>query len=236
VTDQPWIKGKEGRNIRFHHETLLNYAMNRWGLNKAYSVGKTSELIRNCAPVIFDEWENYYFDTAHQNKKEGINITRTYIEDLGKKLYIKITEVVQNELEEISEEECIAYVYNLVLNRTYEGYRTEIDTIYGQLEGMLGYKIEPAPDEWDRKFGVDFFIQVKKTYLGLQIKPISSGDSINNYQWVEMHRRSHKKFTKKYTGKVFFVYSMKASGKKKRIHNKEVVDEIKNELERLEAL
>jgi hypothetical protein len=54
----------------------------------------------------------------------------------------------------------IDYAYNLVLNRTYEGYRAEIDTIYGQLESIVNHKIEPAPDEWDRIYGVDFYIQV----------------------------------------------------------------------------
>lgn len=50
MTGKPWIAGIDGKNIKFKHETLLNYAMNRWALNKAHSVGKTSELIRNCAP------------------------------------------------------------------------------------------------------------------------------------------------------------------------------------------
>jgi len=36
-------------------------------------------------------------------------------------------------------------------------------------------KIEPAPDEWDRLFNVDFFICVNGKYIGLQIKPVNSG-------------------------------------------------------------
>ena len=59
----------------------------------------------------------------------------------------------------ITEEECIEYAYNLVLRRTYDGYRTEIETIYGQLESAVGLKIEPAPDNWDRTYSVDFFIK-----------------------------------------------------------------------------
>ncbi len=26
-----WINGTDGRNLKFKRETLLNYAMNRWG-------------------------------------------------------------------------------------------------------------------------------------------------------------------------------------------------------------
>ena len=84
---------------KFKREALLNYVMNRWGLNKAQSVGSTSELIRKCAPEQFDAWEQYYFAHATQKKKDGIRITRDFIQGLGQKLYIKLTEVVHNELE-----------------------------------------------------------------------------------------------------------------------------------------
>jgi len=228
-----WILGNEGENLKFKRETLLNYGMNRWGLNKAHSVGPTSELIRRCAPSSFDEWETFYFKSAKQKKRNGISITRDYIRDLGQKLYIKLSEVVQNELESIREEECIDYAYNLVLNRTYEGYRSEVDTIYGQLESILGVKIHPASDEWDRTFNVDFYIQVGNKYIGLQIKPISSGQALNQYQWAKMHEVNHERFKNKFGGQVFFIYSVK-SGKKKNIFNIEVIEEIKKEIKRLE--
>ena len=231
-----WITGEDGRNLKFKREALLNYGMNRWALNKAHSVGPTSELIRKCAPKTFAEWEEYYFATAVQKKRDGLKITREYITELGRKLYIQVSEVVQSELESIEEDECIDYAYNLVLNRTYEGYRSEVDTIYGQLQGRLGVEIHPAPDEWDRKYCVDFYIQVGSKYIGLQIKPISSGLALDQYQWDKMHEVKHQKFTEDYGGKVFFIYSVKAGGKKKQIYNTEVIDEIKEEIERLKKL
>ncbi len=96
-----WIIGSNGKNLKFKRETLLNYGMNRWGLNKAQSVGKTSELIRKCAPISFEEWESFYFGNATQKKRNGIKITREFIRDLGQKLYVKLSEVVQNELDSI---------------------------------------------------------------------------------------------------------------------------------------
>lgn len=39
-----------------------------------------------------------------------------------------------------------------------------------------------------------------------------------------------------YGGKVFFIYSVKAGGKKKQIYNTEVIDEIKEEIDRLKRL
>lgn len=227
-----WIKNIEGRNLKFKRETLLNYGMNRWGLNKTFSVGPTSELIRSCAPSSFEEWETYYFNEAKQKKRNGIKITREYISDLGQKLYIKLSEVIQNELESIEEEECIDYVYNLVLNRTYEGYRSEVDTIYGQLESVLNVKIHPAPDKWDRTYNVDFYIQINEKYIGLQIKPISSGLALNQYQWIKMHEESHKRFQEVFGGRVFFIYSIK-SGNKKKIYNTDVIPEIVTEIKQL---
>jgi len=153
---------------------------------------------------------------------------------LGRRLYVKLSEVVQSELADIQEDECIDYAYNLVLNRTYEGYTSEIETIYGQLEGVLGIKIHPAPDEWDRTYNVDFYIQVSDKSIGLQIKPIESGRALDYYQWDKMHEENHRRFTERFSGQVFFVYSVK-SGKKKQISNLDVIDQIKNEMERLKT-
>jgi len=235
MTKKEWIKGEDGHNLQFKRETLLNYGLNRWGLNKAYSVGSTSELIRTCSPKTFEEWESFYFEKAYQKKKNGLKITREFITNLGSTLFIKLTEVIQCELSSIQEEECIDYAYNLVLNRTYEGYRTEVDTIYGQLEGILEVKIHPAPDEWDRKYNVDFYIQPKvsvEKYIGIQIKPMSSGKSINDYQWDKMHKDNHERFALNMGGKVFFVYSIKSGGKK-QLYNTEIIEEIKEEIRRL---
>lgn len=228
-----WITEPDGEGLKFKHETLLNYGLNRWGLNKAYSVGALSELIRSCAPNEYKEWEEFYFTKGKQKKKNGINITREYITGLGQTLYIKLSEVVQSELAAITEEECIEYAYNPVLRRTYDGYRTEIETIYGQLESAIERKIEPAPDNWDRAYSVDFFIKVKDNFIGIQIKPIASGQALNQYQWIEMHMVNHQKFESEFGGKVFFVYSTKSTAGKKKIHNIEVIDQIRAEIKRL---
>lgn len=228
-----WIKGKEGRNLKFKREGLLNDALNRWGLNKASSVGPTSDLIRQCSPRSFEEWERYYFKNAKQKKRDGIKITREYLNELGRKLYIKISEVIQSEIESVAEEECIDYVYNLVLNRTHEGYISEIQTIYGQLQQALGVKVEPAPDEWDRRYNVDFFIKVKDKYIGLQIKPAGYAYITQIINELEFQKKTHQEFTVKYGGKVFYIISVK-EGKRKVIYNPEVIEEIRKEIERLE--
>lgn len=230
---QEWIKGKEGENFKFVRERFLNDSLNRWGLNKASVVGPTSELIRQCFPKTFEEWEKYYFANARQKKKDGIQITKKYLKGVGEKLYNNISKVVRSEIKAITEEECVAYVYNLVLNRTYEGYQTEIKTIYGQLQQDLQVKIDPAPDKWDRLYNVDFSIQVKDKYVGIQIKTDYKGIQFPQiFKEKELQLKTHEKFTKKYGGKVFYVFSTKV-GERKEIKNKGVINEIRREIIRL---
>ena len=164
-------------------EWILNSAMNRFQLNFKRNVGAVSEEIRKCSPKSVRKWKDYYFKNVR---------THEHIEELGKKLYIKITEVIQAELEEITEEDCINYMFQMVIDRTYDGYTTEIKTIYGQLQEILGIKIEPAPDTWDRWYNVDFFINIKNHYIGLQIKPVSGVAHITEiYNEKELQKNTH---------------------------------------------
>jgi MjaI restriction endonuclease len=205
-------------------EWILNSVMNRFQLNFKRNVGPTSESIRKCSPKTIDEWREYYFKNV---------CTKAHIEELGKKLYIKITEVIQAEVAEITEKDCIDYMVQLVIDRTFDGYTTEIQTIYGQLQNILKIKIEPAPDEWDRKFNVDFFIKIKDKYIGIQIKPINSGIQLPEiFKEQAIQEKSHKQFTEKFGGRVFYIYSIK-EGDKKVIFNTDVIEEIKKEIERL---
>lgn len=208
-------------------EWILNSVMNRFQLNFKRNVGPTSESIRKCEPKSVQEWEKYYFENVK---------SKEHIIELGKKLYIKITEVVQSELDSITEQDCIEYMINLVINRTFDGYMTEIETIYGQLENILNVKIEPAPDEWDRLFNVDFFIKIKEKYIGLQIKPVNVGIQLPEiYKERAIQEETHIKFTEVFGGKVFYVFSQKVNGKKE-IFNKDIISDIKNEVERLNKM
>lgn len=146
---------------------------------------------------------------------------------------MKITEVIQSEVVLITEQDCIDYMLELVIDRTFDGYMTEIQTVYGQLQKILGISIQPAPDEWDRLFNVDFFIQIGEKFIGLQIKPVNSGIQIPEiFKEYHLQADTHLKFTQVFGGKVFYLFSAKV-GEKKEIQNKEVIDEIKEEIQRL---
>ena len=62
-------------------EFVLNYATNRWGLNKKTNVGSTSDSIRLCAPQSLQEWADYYYKNVRSYE---------HIDELGRKLYEKV--------------------------------------------------------------------------------------------------------------------------------------------------
>ena len=205
-------------------EWILNSAMNRFQLNFKRNVGAVSEAIRKCSPKTKDEWQAYYFDNVRD---------KCHIKTLGQKLYVKITEVIPSEVEEITEQDCIDYMLTLVIDRTYDGYQTEIKTIYGQLAEQIGYNITAAPDEWGRGYNVDFFIEVNGKFIGLQIKPVSDVSHIPQiHQEQSLQKQSHADFKNKYGGEVFYVFSIK-EGDSKRIENTEVVEKTQKEIKRL---
>lgn len=104
-------------------EFVLNYAMNRWQLNSKRNVGPTSDSIRRCAPNSLEEWKDHYYKNVRSQE---------HIRELGKKLFQIIKEILPQEkrfhpelLDSISEEDCIEYMHNIVIKRTYNGYATE---------------------------------------------------------------------------------------------------------------
>ena len=204
-------------------EWVLNSVMNRFQLNFKRNVGATSESIRKCSPKNLEEWKKYYYEKVKPKE---------HIDSLGKKLFERIKNEIKKEISEITEEDCINYIHNLVINRTYDGYNTEVSMIKGILKEKLKVEIKEAPDEWDRLFNVDFFIKVKDKFIGLQIKPTGSEDMLQVIKERKQQSETHKKFTQKYGGKVFYVFSVK-KGDKKILSNPEVIKEIKTEIKEL---
>ncbi|MFN3423062.1 MAG: MjaI family restriction endonuclease, partial [Armatimonadota bacterium] len=155
-------------------EWVLNIAFNRWQFNRPKYVGKLAEAIRACDPRTLQEWEQYYREQVPQKhvpsgwRMFGQSMDE-HLAEIGRRLYAKISEQLKAEVESITEEDCIHYVREVVINRTYEGYLTEKRTIYEQLEQALGVKLLPASDEWDRRYNVDFYIPIGNKAIGIQI-------------------------------------------------------------------
>lgn len=219
-------------------EWILNIATNRWQLNRPRYVGKVSEEIRKCQPKKLEDWIDFYKENVKpakylEMKKHIKSLTiDQYLEWIGEELCKRIHEVMKKEIEEISEEDCKDYIKDLVFRRTYEGYITEKETVYSLLEGALNVRIMPAPDEWDRKYNIDFYIKARRGYIGIQIKPITYNQTPEIHNWLSWLRESHSKFESEVGGKAFVVFSVKKDGRKV-IYNQEVIEDIKKALEEL---
>ncbi len=213
-------------------EWVLNIAFNRWQLNRPRYVGRLSEAIRECAPKTLDEWRDYYFSKVKPDGELFGDTMEEHLDEVGRRLYIKISEQLRAEIDAITEEDCIRYVHEVVLRRTFEGYQTEKQTIYEQLGNSLGIKLQPAPDEWDRAYNVDFYIPVGGAHIGIQIKPTTYEQTPEPHKWRQWMQESHKRFEADHGGKVFIVFSVKQN-EKKVIANPEVVEAIREEIERL---
>ncbi|MBQ4405727.1 MAG: MjaI family restriction endonuclease [Bacteroidales bacterium] len=214
-------------------ERVLNYACQTYQLSRPNKVGAVMALIRECQPQTIQEWEQWYFENAKTDGKNSFKITHESLTELGERLYDKITEVVIPEWEEafkqLTRQDCIDYIYNLTINRTYDGYLREKSVINDGLAKLFPeLTFEETDPELDHAGDIDYIAKIGDKAIGIQIKPITAKANFGSYSLTERMKASFTDFTEKFGGKVFIVFSLD-----KEIANKEVVDEIRKEIERL---
>lgn len=217
-------------------ERVLNYACQTYQLSRPNKVGAVMALIRECQPNTFEEWERWYFENAKTEGKKSFKITQDSLVELGERLYEKITEVVIPEWEEafrqLTKDDCIAYIYNLTINRTYDGYLREKSVINDGLAKLFPDVVfEESDPELDHAGDIDYVAKVGDKAIGIQIKPVTAKANFGSYSLTERMKASFADFTERFGGKVFVVFSLD-----KEIANKEIVDEIRNEIERLKKM
>ena len=214
-------------------ERVLNYACQTYQLSRPNKVGAVMALIRECQPQTIEEWEKWYFENAKTDGKNAFKITRESLLELGERLYEKITEVVIPEWEEafrqLTKQDCIDYIYNLTINRTYDGYLREKSVINDGLAKIFpNLSFEETDPELDHAGDIDYIAKIGDKAIGIQIKPITAKANFGSYSLTERMKASFADFTDRFGGKVFVVFSLD-----KEIANKEVIEEIKIEVERL---
>ena len=194
-------------------EFLLNYANRRWGLTKTAKVGEVMALIRECQPKSFDEWESWYFSYAKTNTKDPVKITKKTLKELGERLYIKLKEIVVPDIKQainsINLDDCIEYIFNLTLNRTFDGFIDEKSTVIDTLAKRFNnVKFVESDPEWDHAGDVDFLGWLDKNKaIGVQIKPVTANANLGNYSVTARMRKNFQRFKEKHIGEVFIVYS-----------------------------
>jgi hypothetical protein len=216
-------------------EKVLNYACQTYQLSRPNKVGAVMALIRECQPKTIEEWEQWYFEYAQTAGKKPFKITKASLEELGERLYEKITGVVIPEWQEafnaLTKEDCYNYIYNLTINRTFDGYLREKSVVNDGLAKVFpNVRFEESPSELDHAGDIDYlgYVDENKAF-GIQIKPVTAQSNFGNYSVSERMKASFDAFTQDYGGSVFIVYSLKGE-----IANGNVIEEIKKEIERLE--
>jgi hypothetical protein len=217
-------------------EKVLNYACQIYQLSRPNKVGTVMALIRQCQPKTIEEWEKWYFEKAHTDGKNPVKITKKVLEELGERLYVKITEIVIPEWQEafgqLILQDCIDYIYNLTIKRTYDGFYREKSVVTEILEKKLSdVKFVESEPEIDHAGDIDYLGYVGKKAFGIQIKPITAKANFGNYSPSERMKASFREFERKYGGKVFIIFSIDDE-----ITNKEVLKEIEAEIDRLKRL
>jgi hypothetical protein len=218
-------------------EKVLNYASNTYQLTRPNKVGAVMALIRECQPKALEEWEKYYFEKAYTAKKDKVKITKDTLEELGERLYAKITEVVIPEwtaaFQDLSLQDCKDYIYQVTIVRTYDGFLLEKSVINDGLSKIFPeVEFEESDSELDHAGDIDYLGKVNDKAFGIQIKPITANANFGNYKVTERMSKSFQDFENKYGGKVFVIFSVR-TGDKKVIKNTEVIEEIKKEIDRL---
>lgn len=220
-------------------EKVLNYACQTYQLSRPNKVGSVMALIRECQPSSYDEWQAWYFEHAYtscRNAENNIKITRESLKELGVRLYEKITEVVipewQHAFSCLTQQDCIDYIYNLTINRTYDGYIREKSVVNDGLSKLFPSLVfEETSPELDHAGDVDYMIRIKGHAIGIQIKPITANANFANYSLPERLKNSFKAFEEEFGGRVLIVFSDDGE-----IANKEVIQELKEEVLRLQRL
>ena len=218
-------------------EKVLNYACQTYQLSRPNKVGTVMALIRECQPNTIEEWRNWYFENAHTAGKTQFKITKESLLELGERLYEKIIEVVIPEWQEafskLTKEDCIDYIYNLTINRTFDGYLREKSVINNGLAKIFpDIRFEESPSELDHAGDIDYLGYVSENMaFGIQIKPITAKANFGNYSVSERMKASFESFKEDFGGNVFIVYSLDGE-----IANKEIIESILDEVKKLRGI
>jgi len=154
--------------------------------------------------------------------------------ELGECLHEKIKVTVipewQAAFQELTLKDCVDYIRNLAINRTFDGYLHEKSVINdGLVKIFPKVRFVESDTDLDHAADIDYLGFVGQFAFGIQIKPVTVKSNFGNYSPTERMRANFKDFEEKYKGKVFVVYSLYGE-----IANNEVISQIENEIKIIE--
>ena len=105
--------------------------------------------------------------------------------------------------------------------------------IYRQLQERLCIQLHVPPDAYAIRYNIDFCLPVGDSYIGLDLRSEALEHAPQAAsKWRGVYADSHEAFRKRFGGAVYVVVSVK-QGDRKVIHNRDVIDDIRQEIERL---
>lgn len=190
-------------------------------------------LIRECQPKSIEEWEKWYFENANTDGKTPTKITKESLEELGERLFVKIKEIVIPEWTEafnqLTLQDCVEYIHNLTINRTFDGFIREKSVIEDNLaKAFPNVKFVESDPQLDHAGDIDYLGWVGDKAFGIQIKPVTAKANFGNYSATERMKASFEAFKGKFAGNVFIIFSIDDS-----IKNENVIELISEEIKRL---
>lgn len=233
---QPGIKMTKSKKYSLEFgkkEKVLNYACQTYQLSRPNKVGAVMALIRQCQPKTIEDWEDWYFHNAYTDGKNTSKVTKESVEELGNRLHEKITEVVipewQVAFSNLTLPDCIDYIHNLTINRTFDGYIREKAVVNDGLAKLYpSVRFEESPSELDHAGDIDYLGYIGENAFAIQIKPVTAKSNFGNYSISDRMKAGFRNFQEVYGGKVFIVFSLDGE-----ITNIEVLKDIETEVERL---
>ncbi|MHB1663863.1 MAG: MjaI family restriction endonuclease [bacterium] len=214
-------------------EKVLNYTCQTYQLSRPNKVGAVIAMIRECQPKSLEEWEHWYFENAYTDGKTKIKITNEELVELGERLYVKIKEIVipewQEAFSQLDLQDCIDYIYNLTICRTYDGFLREKSVVNDNLvKRFPDVNFLESDPQLDHAGDIDYLGYIGYKAFGIQIKPVTAKANFGNYSVSERMKASFEEFKQKFGGKVFIIFSIDD-----KIKNEEVLKEIEAEIARL---
>lgn len=135
----------------------------------------------------------------------------------------------QQAFRELTEKDCIDYIYNLTINRTFDGYLREKSVINDGLAKLFpSLRFEESDPELDHAGDIDYIAKLGDKAIGIQIKPVTASANFGSYSLTERMKASFESFKEQYGGNVFIVFSLDGE-----IANKDVIIQIREEIGRL---
>jgi len=187
--------------------------------------------------LLADDLIDLYQDLARRNSPDlciGLTQHPEHWQRLGKNAQL-LTEDVngwrtpREGLDMLTERNFTHSTYELTIHRTFDGYLTEKSVVHDTLAKEFPDIIfEETDPNLDHAGDIDFIGRVGNKAFGLQVKPITAHASLGNFSVTARMEQSFRDFERQFGGKVFIVFSVED-----KIKNKEVVAEIKQEIERL---